>query len=180
MVAVFCYKNFTVIVKTNYMFNFVFSYISLNFVDKFYNKVWCRIFQNSQILVSEKYQVAPLIYLIFSKIKKYSHNKKLYQIDWECQSSKYRRNNPINWYSNIHFNILDYSNFKYFQLRDFEGATKSYFTHYSCVVIVSFDTALCKSAFSTVSFGKLVFRLSLLSLNQNIKICIIMLFNFNM
>ena len=30
---------------------------------------------------------------------------------------------------------------------------------------------LCKSAFSTVSFRKLVFRLSVLFLNQDIKIC---------
>ena len=39
----------------------------------------------------------------------------------------------------------------------FKGATKSYFTHYSCVVIVFFNTDLCRSAFSTVSFRKLVF-----------------------
>ena len=45
-----------------------------------------------------------------------------------------------------------------------KGATKSYFTHYSCVVIVFFNTA----AFSTVSFRKLVFCLSVLSLNQDI------------
>ena len=36
-------------------------------------------------------------------------------------------------------------------------ATKSYFTRYSCVVIVLFNTALCRSALSTVSFRKLVF-----------------------
>ena len=34
------------------------------------------------------------------------------------------------------------------------------FLHYSCVVIVLFNAVLCRSAFSTVSFGKLVFRLS--------------------
>ena len=28
-----------------------------------------------------------------------------------------------------------------------QGATKSYFTHYSCVIIVLFNTALCRSAF---------------------------------
>ena len=38
-----------------------------------------------------------------------------------------------------------------------KGATKLYFTLYSCVVIVLFNTALCRSAFSTVSFRKLVF-----------------------
>ena len=48
-------------------------------------------------------------------------------------------------------------NFKYrtFLLYQFKGAAKSYF--------VLFNTALCVSAFSTVSFGKLVFRLSVLS-----------------
>ena len=46
-----------------------------------------------------------------------------------------------------------------------------YLTHYSCVVIVLFNTALCRSAFSSVSFRKLVFRLSVLSLNQGIKMC---------
>ena len=35
--------------------------------------------------------------------------------------------------------------------RMLEGATKSYFTHYSCVVMVFFNTALCRSPFSTVS-----------------------------
>ena len=59
-----------------------------------------------------------------------------------------------------------------------EGATKSYFTHYSCVVMVFFNTALRRSPFSTVSFKKLVLRLSVLSLNQDIKICVIMLRNF--
>ena len=38
-----------------------------------------------------------------------------------------------------------------------KGATKSYFTNYSFVVIVLFNTALCRSAFSTVFFIKLVF-----------------------
>ena len=61
-----------------------------------------------------------------------------------------------------------------------KGATKSYFTHYSFVVIVFFNMALCRSAFFTVSFRKLVFRLSVLSLNQNIKICVIILCNFDM
>ena len=35
-----------------------------------------------------------------------------------------------------------------------KGATKLYFMHYSCVVIILFSTGLCKSAFSTYSFGK--------------------------
>ena len=46
-------------------------------------------------------------------------------------------------------------------------------------VIVFFNTALCRSAFSTVSFRKLVFCLSVLSLNQDIKIYVIMLCNFD-
>ena len=46
----------------------------------------------------------------------------------------------------------------------FKGATKSYFTHYSCVVIILFKTGLQRSAFSTISYRTLlVFRLSLLS-----------------
>ena len=51
-------------------------------------------------------------------------------------------------------------------------ATELYFTHYTWVVIVLFNMALCRSAvsiISTASFGKLVFRLSVLSaffLNQ--------------
>ena len=56
-----------------------------------------------------------------------------------------------------------------------KGATKSYFMHYSCVVIVLFNTALCRSAFFYMSsFRKLFFRLSVLSLNEDIKICVIM------
>ena len=61
---------------------------------------------------------------------------------------------------------------------NFKGATKSYFTHYSCAVIVFFNTALCRSAFSIDSFRKLAFHFSGLSLNQDIKICAIMLCNF--
>ena len=40
-----------------------------------------------------------------------------------------------------------------------KGATKSYFMHYSCVVIILFNTGLYKSTFFTCYFGKLVFRL---------------------
>ena len=67
-----------------------------------------------------------------------------------------------------------------FPLERLKGATKSksYFTHYSSVVII-FLTVSCRSAFSTYSFGKLVFRISLLSvffkklniLNQDFIIC---------
>ena len=41
-----------------------------------------------------------------------------------------------------------------------KGATKFYFTHYPCEVIILFNTGLYKSVFSTYSFGKLVFYLS--------------------
>ena len=43
-----------------------------------------------------------------------------------------------------------------------KGDTKLYFTHYSCVVIILFNTGLCRSAFSTISFRKLVVYLSVL------------------
>ena len=46
--------------------------------------------------------------------------------------------------------------FKMF-LYDLKGATKLYFTHYLCAVIILFSTGLYKPAFSTYSFGKLVF-----------------------
>ena len=39
----------------------------------------------------------------------------------------------------------------------FNGAMKSYYTQYLCMVIVLFNTALHRSAFSAVSFRKLVF-----------------------
>ena len=42
----------------------------------------------------------------------------------------------------------------------FKGATKLYFTCYSCVVIILFNKGLYKSAFCTYSFEKLVFCLS--------------------
>ena len=51
---------------------------------------------------------------------------------------------------------------------------KSYFTHYSCVVIILFNTTLCRYAFSTDSFTRLVFRLPVLCLNQDIKICFVL------
>ena len=46
------------------------------------------------------------------------------------------------------------------------------------MVIDFFNTALCRSAVSTVSFRKLVFHFSVPSLNQDIKICVTMLGNF--
>ena len=49
---------------------------------------------------------------------------------------------------------------KWYVISSVKGATKLYFTHYSCVVIILFNTGLYKSAFSISSFGKLVFCLS--------------------
>ena len=64
--------------------------------------------------------------------------------------------------ANIKNNILKVSlETNFFNL--FKGATKLYFTHYSCVVIILFNTGLCSSAFSTISFWKLVFCLFVLS-----------------
>ena len=45
----------------------------------------------------------------------------------------------------------------------FKGAMKLYFTHYLCAVIILLNTVLDRSAFSTYSFEKLVFRLSVIS-----------------
>ena len=47
--------------------------------------------------------------------------------------------------------------FKYFFFEfTLKGVTKLYSTHYSCVVIILFNSS-CKSAFCTDSFGKLAF-----------------------
>ena len=59
-------------------------------------------------------------------------------------------------------------NWKKILLPNFKGATKSYYMQYSCVVIVLFNTALCRSAFSTVSFRKLVFLSSQRQLSQGV------------
>ena len=48
------------------------------------------------------------------------------------------------------------------QLFTLQGAMKLYFTHYSCVVIILFNTGLYKSVFSIDSFGRLAFCLSAL------------------
>ena len=53
-----------------------------------------------------------------------------------------------------------------------------YFKYFSCAAIVFFHMALCRSAFFTVSFRKLVVHFSVPSLNQHIKMCVIMLCNF--
>ena len=44
-----------------------------------------------------------------------------------------------------------------------KGAPNLYFMYYSYVVVILFSTGLRKSVFSTYSFGKLVFRLSVFS-----------------
>ena len=45
----------------------------------------------------------------------------------------------------------------------FKGALKLYFTHYLFVVIILLNTVLDRSAFSSNSFEKLVFRLPVIS-----------------
>ena len=50
----------------------------------------------------------------------------------------------------------------------FIWAKKSSFTHYSHVVIILFKTGLCWSAFSTISFGKLAFHLSVFLVESNV------------
>ena len=47
-----------------------------------------------------------------------------------------------------------------FELLRLKGAAKLYFTHYSRVVIILSNTGLSKSAFSTDSFGNLVYCFS--------------------
>ena len=59
---------------------------------------------------------------------------------------------------NIWF-LLCENNSRSITIQELKGATKLYFTHYSCVFIILFNTDLCRIAFSTISFGKLVFRL---------------------
>ena len=56
----------------------------------------------------------------------------------------------------------------------FIGVKKSYFTHYSYVVIILFKMGLCRSAFSIISFKKLVFHLSVFLVESsvlNVAIC---------
>ena len=57
---------------------------------------------------------------------------------------------------------MSFENCIYLKICKIKRATKSYFTHYSCVVIVLINTALCRSAFPTISFRKLVYRPSVL------------------
>ena len=74
---------------------------------------------------------------------------------------------------------VNFSYCNYDVANTFKGATKSYFAHYSCVVIILFNTGLCRPALSPISFRKPVFRLSVLSVffvfNQDIKIHVIIL-----
>ena len=80
-----------------------------------------------------------------------------------------------------HFLFINITQFRFllfFSDQIIKGATKSWFTHYSFVVIVLFNTVLCRCTYSTVSFRKLVFRLSVHSLKEDIKICVIMICSF--
>ena len=68
---------------------------------------------------------------------------------------------PLNSYTDSERRILhDILSYYFWQL--FKEATKSYITHYSCMVIIFFSTGLCRSALSTISFVKLLFCLSML------------------
>ena len=57
----------------------------------------------------------------------------------------------------------------------FKGATKSHIAHYSCVVIVLLIRLYVGLHSLRFLLGKLAFHLSVVSLNQDIKICIIVL-----
>ena len=56
----------------------------------------------------------------------------------------------------INFSVM-YVHVLPFQYLFVKGATKSYFTHYTLVVIILFNTGLYESAISTYSFAKLLF-----------------------
>ena len=85
---------------------------------------------------------------------------------------------PVKNYWPVQFLLLSLLIIFFVVLQPIKGAMKSYFTHFSCVVIVFYNTALCRSVFSTVSFSKLLFHFSVPSFNPDIKICVIMLCNF--
>ena len=72
-----------------------------------------------------------------------------------------------------------YQSFKGHLLKELQVFFDLHRTLYSIVVIALLNTALCRFEFSVVSFRKLAFRLPMLSLNQNIKICVIMVCNFD-
>ena len=59
----------------------------------------------------------------------------------------------------------------------FKGATKLFFTHYSCVVIIFSSTGISKSAFSTYYFGILVFYLSVFCVFCNMRFEFDVLYN---
>ena len=71
-------------------------------------------------------------------------------MSWERTSYELEKFNDI--YFNYHMMHTEWRNSFFL-----EGATKSYFTHYSFVVFILFNTGVCKSAFSTNSFRKQVF-----------------------
>ena len=60
--------------------------------------------------------------------------------------------------------LYSFLNFPFFYtFFSLKGATKFYFMHYSCEIIILFKTGLGNSASSTFSFGKLVFCLFVFS-----------------
>ena len=69
------------------------------------------------------------------------------------------------------------TNFKWFSIK---GATKLCFKHYLCVVIILFNKGLYKPGFSTDSFGKLVFSVSVLFVSCQIRYKLHKLYNIDM
>ena len=61
-----------------------------------------------------------------------------------------------NWTSRL-YAVNRKSNKNYSWIKHLKGATRLYFTHYICVVIILFNTGSCYSANSTYSFAKLLF-----------------------
>ena len=75
-------------------------------------------------------------------------------IDWiSCNSCE-------SWWHTCCTDVKNYPELFFYQDVNIKVATKLYLAHYSCVVIILFNTGLYKSVFSTYSFGKLVFCFS--------------------
>ena len=77
--------------------------------------------------------------------------------------SSIKNSKSVSVYDFSFLNLLLKSIFYQFKIIEFlKGATSLFFTHYSCVAVILFNTGLYMSALSTFSFGKLVFSLSVL------------------
>ena len=98
----------------------------------------------------------------------------LFQLSLPKKRSFPLRISSVNVTKSLMENFIFLCSVCYFSVK---GATKSYFTHYSCVVIILFNTGFRKSAFSTDFFGKLVFRVSSLSALYQIRCNLYKLYN---